>query len=294
MLDYRLKTFLSLCRILNYTKTAEELHITQPAVSQHIKHLEEDYGVKLFDYQGKNLQLTKEGEILYRFSLSMAASSDKIRSILSKPKDRNLPLRFGSTLTIGEYTMSKLLKRLIKDFPSIDINMQVGNTETLLKMLEDGKIDFAILEGHFDKSEYESILFSEEAYIGVVSPRHELGKKEVSFEDLFNNTLILREKGSGTRDILERILYEHNHTMASFSKTIEIGNMHLIKELVKADLGLTFLYKEAVEKELKDGQLVEINLKGFQIQRDFNFVYLKNSLHHKEYLAWLKYFLEIK
>ena len=294
MIDFRLKTFLTLCKVLNYTKTAEILHITQPAVSQHIKYLEESYGVKLFSFIGKSLELTESGKLLYNFSLAMQSSSDKIRQMISLPEANNLPLNFGTTLTIGEYTMSKLLGKIISDFPSVNINMEVGNTKLLLEKLRDGKIDFAILEGHFDKSEYHSLFFSIESFIGVCSPNHPFANKPLSFDEIFNERLIIRENGSGTRDIFEQILYEHNITMKSFKNITQVGNMNVIKELVLRNLGITFLYKEAVQKELFEKSLVKIDLKDFDIEREFNFVFLKDSLHHKEYSDWFDYLISIR
>lgn len=294
MIDFRLKTFLTLCKVLNYTKTAEILHITQPAVSQHIKYLEEDYNVKLFNYSGKTLSLTESGKILYDFLLAMDASSKRIKEKLSNPTNKNHPIIFGTTLTIGEYTMSYLLPKLLLDYPELNITMEVGNTENLLKKLANGEIDFTILEGHFDKSKYEAHFFSMEPFIGVCSPLHKFANKSIHFEDIFQERLILREKGSGTRNIFEQILYEHNFTMNSCKKVIEIGNMGVIKNLVSKNLGITFLYREAVKKEIKEGDLVEINLSDFKVNREFNFVFLKNNLHHEEYKRWFKYFVSIK
>lgn len=294
MIDYRLKTFLTLCKVRNYTKTAEILHITQPAVSQHIKFLEESYGVKLFDYVGKSLKLTTSGKILYDFTLAMDTSSKRVEYMISKPELEQFPIVFGSTLTIGEYTMSKLLAKLISDFPTLNITMEVGNTKVLLEKLRDGKIDFAMLEGHFDKTDYYSLFFSSERFIGVCSPNHPFADKNIFFEDIFNERLILRERGSGTREILQQILYEHNITMKNFKRITEVGNMSVIKELVKQNLGITFLYREAVKRELWDGSLKKINLKDFDVEREFNFVFLKDSLHYNEYIQWYEYLISLK
>src|SRR5699024_1444785 len=198
MFDFRLETFLTLCKVLNYTKTAEILHITQPAVSQHIKYLENNYGIRLFNYRSKDLSLTKEGETLYNFALAMKTSSDKLKHMITLPKPANPPIKFGTTLTIGEYTMWPILRKLLLDFPNMDISMEVGNTKSLLENLKDGNIDFAILEGHFDKSKYNSKLISLENFIGVCSTEHIFAYKEVNFNDILNQRLILREKGSGT------------------------------------------------------------------------------------------------
>lgn len=292
MIDFRINTFLTLSKVLNYTKTAQLLHITQPAVSQHIKFLENKYGVKLFKYDGRNLNLTRAGETLYDFSLAMKSSSDKILKALPLLEEENYNLKFGTTLTIGEYIMSPLLKDIIKKYPNIRITMIVGNTKNLLEKLKSGEIDFAILEGHFDKSKYSSKVFSKENFIGVCAQNNILSNKKIDFDEIFNQRLIFREVGSGTREIFEKILYEQNNTMNSFKDILEIGNISVIKNLVKNNFGITFLYEKAVEIEISNGELMKLDIKDFNIKREFNFVYLKNSLHEKEYLNWFDLFKE--
>lgn len=290
MLDFRLNSFLTLCQVLNYTKTAEILHITQPAVSQHIRYLEEYYGVKLFLYKGKNLRLTDAGKKLYSFATAMKTSSDKLKTTLKLAEEESSPLKFGTTLTIGEYTMTYVLRKLLSDFPQLSISMEVGNTELLLHKLKEGEIDFALLEGHFDKSQYQAILLSLENFIGICSNNHPFNNRRVNFDEILNERLILREEGSGTRNIFEQILYEHNYTMEAFKQVVEIGNMETIKSLVKENLGISFMYEAAVKEELNEGSLVRIDLEDLQIKREFNFVFLKDSLHAQEYLKWFKYF----
>lgn len=261
-------------------------------MSQHIKHLEEAYNTKLFDYQNKRLSLTSEGELLYEYAIAMKTSADKVKDRLENNKNNHLSITFGTTLTIGEYTMRPILKKTLKRFPKLKLSMNVNNTKTLLQQLRNGSIDFAILEGHFNKSTYDFYPFKNVSFIGVCSPNHKFSNKEISFHDLLNENIILREQGSGTRNIFERILYEQNFTLESLQHYIEIGNMKAIKDLVKEDFGISFLYKESVREELKNGTLQEIKIDDFKIKREFNFVYLKGSLHEKEYIEWFKYFIQ--
>lgn len=291
MLDYRLDTFLTLSKLLNYTKTAKVLHITQPAVTQHIQYLQELYNTKLFTYKNKKLSLTEEGFILYEFTIAMKASSDKVKDKLLRIEKNNLFLKFGTTLTIGEYTMNPILKKLLSDYPDIGLSMIVENTENLLAGLADGKIDFAILEGHFDKSKYSYMKFKEKTFIGICSPEHSFSKGKIDFDRILKENIILREDGSGTRNIFEKVLYELNFTLESLKHFIEIGNMRMIKDLVRENLGISFLYKESVKEELEKGLLKEININAFDIKREFNFVFLKGSLHEEEYIKCFNYFL---
>ena len=253
--------------------------------------MESAYKVALFQYKNKNLSLTKEGQILYDFATAMKTSSDKVKNKLLKSSKGNISLKFGATLTIGEYTMAPLLKKLLKTYPSINLNMKVSNTQNLLSSLQEGSIDFAILEGHFDKSKYGYVKFKEEDFIGVCSPSHPFAYMEISFNEILLENLILRENGSGTRDIFEKVLHEFNFTLESLKNFIEIGNMKVIKSLVSDNFGISFLYKESVKEEIEKGKIKEVSIQNFNIKREFNFVFLKESLHTEEYKSWFNFFL---
>jgi len=276
MLDNRLYTFLTLCETGNYTRTAEKLNMTQPAVTQHIQFLEDYYQVTLIAGKGKDFSLTKEGKALQEYAKTLKANSERILPLLHRIKNRAKPLNFGATLTIGEYMIPPVLYRIFKEDPETDITMVVENTDILQKMLWEGKIDFALLEGNFDRNQYESKLISDEEFIGVCSPQNETASKATDLEDLLDQNLILREPGSGTRDILEQALYNRNLSIKDFKRKIEIGNMNAIKELCHQNIGITFMYREAVKKELYQGYLKEIPLQNFKISHPFSFVYLRD------------------
>lgn len=282
MLDFRLKTFLVLSHVLNYTKTAELLYISQPAVSQHIKYLESEYNTKLFLYKDKKLSLTKNGELLYNFLINVDNKSKDIIKLLNKDSTDEIFINFGTTLTIGEYIMPTILKDLYINYPTIKVNMVVENTKSLLNKLNQGILDFVLLEGHFDKGKYNYELLSKEEFIGICSSKNILSNEEISFEDIFNERLLIREKGSGSREIFEHILYEHNYKMSAFNSKSEIGNISTIKYLVLNNLGISFLYKRAVLEEIKNNQINPISISDFNVIREFNFVYLKNNLNTEQ------------
>ncbi len=277
MLDYRLQTFLTLCETCNYTKTADKLNMTQPAVSQHIQFLENYYQVGLISGKGKNFSLTEEGKALQEYTRTLNANSERILPLLHRIKNQVKPLSFGATLTIGEYTVPPILFELFQEDSDIDISMFVENTHVLQEMLWEGKIDFALLEGHFNQNQFEYKLISNETFIGVCSPDNKIASKPTDLEELLEQNLILREPGSGTRDILEQALYNQNLSIKDFKRKIELGNMNAIKELCHQNIGITFMYREAVKKELSQGYLKEIPIRDFNISHPFNFVYLKNS-----------------
>jgi len=294
MLDFRLQTFLTLCDTRSYTKTAEKLNMTQPAVSQHIQFLENYYQVKLISGKGKQFSLTEEGKALQKYVKTLNANSQRVLPLLHRIKNRVRPLNFGATLTIGEYTVPPILYQIFKEDPEINISMFVENTHILQEMLLEGKIDFALLEGNFNRDHFDFKLISNETFIGICSPENRIASKITTLEELLNQNLILREPGSGTRDILEQALYNHNLNIDDFKRRIEIGNMNAIKELCHQNIGITFMYREAVKKELAQGYLKEIAIQNFNISHPFYFVYLKNCPDKAQIEYWFERIIQLR
>lgn len=284
MLDFRHQTFLTLCSCSSFTQAAEILHITQPAVSQHIKYLEELYECKLIDIVNRNIRLTHQGKLLKEFAMTVFSDTKHFKENISSVQTDTMQFSFGATLSIGEYVMPEILSCLLTRHPEMKIHMSVANTQVLLERLNKGELDFIVVEGLFDKSEYDSTLFSLEKFIPVCSPKSEFANKEVGFQEITRSRLILRERGSGTREIFENILQKNNYSLQTFKKMIEIGNMAAIKKMVSNGLGITFLFEVAGKREIADGSLSIINIPGFSEQREFNFVLLKNSFFRERYM----------
>jgi len=293
MLDFRHETFLTLCSCKSFTKAAGLLQITQPAVSQHIKYLEEFYGCKLFDTANRKIRLTHQGELLREFAMTVFSDSKHFKENIRSVQTDTMQFSFGATLSIGEYVMPEILSRLLTKYPEMKFHMSVANTQVLLERLNNGELDFILAEGLFDKSEYDSTLFSLEKFIPVCSPKSVFAKDEVSFNEITKSRLILRERGSGTREIFENILQKNNYSLHAFERIIEIGNMAAIKKMVSNGLGITFLFKVAVKKEIEEGSLSLINIPDFSEQREFNFVILKNSFFRERYMKIYEFLKQI-
>ena len=244
---------------MNFTRAAEQLHITQPAVSQHIHALEEQYGTKLFRSQGKQLQLTESGRIFFRTAAAMHHDDLRLREALHQENTRRR-LCFGATLTIGEYIMPDPLLRLLEREPDIQLYMLTANTQELLKLLDQGELDFAIVEGYFDKQAYDSLIYCTQRYIPVCASGHPFSHPVRRLEDLLKERLLVREPGSGTRNVLERALEVRNLGVRNFRRVTELGSLNLIKSLVCAGAGISFFYQPVVQQELEAGKLREIPL----------------------------------
>lgn len=290
MIDYRLKTFIDLCETKSYTKTALNLSITQPAVSQHIKYLEDIYKLKLFSYVNKKLNLTEDGTVFFNNIQKLHTMAINIENHIKESNKYNNTLVFGATRTIGEYYLPYYLKKYLLHNPKIKVSMVVNNTKYLLDNLNKGNIEFAIIEGHFNKSDYETYLLSEERLVVVASPNNKLASlKKINLEVLFNETLIFREKGSGSREIFEMFLYENNYSHENFSHIIEVGNINVIKDFIKDDFGISIMYERAIQEELNDSKLIILDVVDLDLYHEFNYIFLKDSIYSSSYLSFYNF-----
>ena len=292
MLDFRTETFLTVCQTMNFTAAARQLNITQPAVSQHIHFLEEQYHTSLFIYQNKQLFLTRSGEILRRHLLTMKNDEKAVMEELKNNITGIETLSIGVIMTIGEYAIVDKLAGFLIQHPEINIHLHYGNTLQLLKLLNSGQISMAIVEGNYPKEYYSHKKYSTEDYIAVCAASHHfMTDHPYTMNDLVHERLLVREEGSGTRNILEQSLMTHGLHISDFIHYIEIENMHTIIGLLKRDCGISFLYKIAVEKELHSGILKEIPLDDFKMQHDFDIIWEKHSVYSDKYLSICEEFI---
>lgn len=286
MQDFRVQTFLSVCNHLNYTRAAEELNITQPAVSNHINFLEQSYGVKLFNYQHRRLSLTPEGAYLYE-ALSTAAHNDAmLRDRLAHTEQFNpVRLGIGLTLTAGAYLVAHPLADFLKENPRYKAEIHSCGTAELLKLLSSGKIDCAFVEGMCDKRRYSCNVLTTQPLVAVCSPTHPLATQaDLHWEDLLSERLLVREYGSGTRAVLEHALAMRNLSLTGFTHCDVVESLEVIKNMLSAGLGVSFLYEAAIKREVDEGSLAVIDLAEPPIEHDIVFIRLKNCAFEDELL----------
>ncbi|MEG1134883.1 MAG: LysR family transcriptional regulator [Cellulosilyticaceae bacterium] len=290
MIDIRVHTFITLSKLKSYTKTAEALCITQPAVTQHIKHLENHYEQKFIMQQGGKLQLTSAGERFLQYCLHIYNYSKQIEKVLLEMKDHGRSIHFGATLSIGGFLMPPILAQYMREYPHMQMKMIIENTEILLKKLRIGEIEFALVEGYFNQADFTIKSLKKEPFILVASPQNEIAlQKEVTFESLRNQVLMVREEGSGTREILERAMTERNDHIKNFKRLIEIGSLEVIKEMVKSNLGISFMYEVAAAKELQEGTLVAVSIKEMKLEKEFHLAYMEKAILEEEYLEFFAF-----
>lgn len=272
-MDNRLETFLILCETMNYRLTAERLHLSQPAITKQIQSLEEEFSCRFFYYDGKKLHRTEESYPLETYAYSLRHNYEKLKSRLQQKEEGGNFLRIGLTKTIGDFVLIEDLNRFLSSKEN-NVELTIDNTENLLELLRENQKDFLILEGNFDRTRYDSYLFSQEYFTGICSSAHPFAQREIPLESLFQETIILREEGSGSRNIFVEHLALLNESIHRFSRTVSISSIHSIKKLVEKNLGITFAYENILEPG--DG-LSTFSVEGISSYHPFNIVYLPDT-----------------
>ena len=281
MLDFRIETFLSVCRNMSYTKAANELYITQPAVSQHIKSLEKHYGAKLFFYNGKKLILTEQGELLRQFFESVHHDSARIEDMVRHIHTKRV-IRLGATMSIGGFYLPEKLSRYILAHPEYNVTLTIQDTRDLLKMLDNGEVDFSMCEGYLNRSKYDNLELEREKILCLCGKDYDI-PETVPIEQLFSHRIILRENGSGNREVFERMLKAQGYELNNFPNRCVVNAPHTIIQLLLLKTGISFLYQTVGEKLLLCGELREIEIPNFQMEHAFNAVWNKDSVFADTY-----------
>lgn len=279
MIDPKITTFIWAAKLNSFTKAAQMLNLTQPAVTQHIKQLEGHYKVNLFNKVGRQIHLTEEGELLFEYAKEIEANSLFIERTLHNKSALNKRYNVGTTLTIGEFVLPHILGQYKIRHENIDVIVHVYNTDENLKRLTSGELDLSIVEGLFDKSRFKYKKMRDDELVLVASPASTFARKgKVSLEDVaYSGKLILRENGSGTRRVFENKMTEIGLSLADLKVYMEVGSIGAIKSLVQANLGYTVVSREAVKKEVREGLLVVVPIQGIKIMREFNFIFMDMS-----------------
>lgn len=272
MFDDRVFTFLTLYKEMNYHQTAEKRKMTQPGVTQHIKYLEKLYGVKLFHYQGRTLYRTPEAEQFKRHLDSMLAEEQAMREEFTQKT--GVSLRVGATKTIGEFVLPPIISRFL-ELPNHSLDFTIDNTMVLLQMLENQQLDFALVEGVFDKTRYDYQLYKKEKFTGICTKDHRFAGKTVLLDEIFKETLLVREKGSGTRHLLEQAIHDHGFSLSSFSRTISLSNFSVLMDLLIQTNAISFAYQPIA---LQRSNLTTFSVQGMAIEGEFNFVYCNQRI----------------
>src|SRR5579872_615876 len=252
LLSQRIRVFHAVATQLNYSKAAQELGISQPAVSFHIRGLEEELGISLFERVGKQLFLTAAGRILEEDTARMLLLEEEARIALTELAglDRGV-LVVGASATIGIYLLPEVLGVFRQRHPSLKVNLKLGNKARTLERLRDNEVDFGLVAGPLREPDLVSEAYLEDELIPIVSPSHRLAQRHrIQPAELRTETFLMRERGSGTQQRLEERLFQMGVQPA---ETMQLGSTEAIKQSVAANLGISVASRYAVRMELAAG-----------------------------------------
>lgn len=291
--DHKLKVFCTVAETKSFSKASEIIHLTQPAVSLQIQALEEIYETKLFDRSSNTVTLTHQGEILYKYAkeiLALYAASDKdIGEITGLVKGS---ISVGASTTIGNHLLPSVLADFRGTHLKIKIHLFIGNTRRIIELLNSGNIDIGLVEGDVTRQKLVIEKLIQDELVVIVPASHLWAKKkEVSIYELTKEPFILREEGSGTRQIIEKYLNKHGISTQDMKVSMMIGSTEAIKEAVENGIGISILSRWAARKESKYGSLKLISIKEERLYRDFSLLFQKNSIASHavdEFLTYLK------
>ena len=271
----QLKLFEAVARNSSFTRAAEEMCLTQPAVSIQVKRLEEQVGLPLFEQVGKKIFMTTAGRELYGASRDILARVSELAGAVEDLKGvvkGRLQLAMVSTT---EYFMPRLLGAFLQQFPEVEPRLKFTNRANVVQRLLNNDDDFVVMGQIPEGNQLESSPFLENVLVVVAPPKHPLaGQTNVSLEQLSHERFLSREQGSGTRMVFERELVRHGLTIEPY---IELGSSEAIKQGVMAGLGIGILSLHSLTLELTAGALVVLNVEGFPQRRRWYAVHLKGK-----------------
>lgn len=262
MSDRRLQVFHTVAGVLSFTRAAEILHMTQPAVTHQIRQLEEELNTRLFDRTNNRISLTTAGEQVLEYATRIVTLYDDMQeSIKTLTGDRSGLLTIGASTTVAEYMLPGLLGDFCQHFPDVQIRLRVANTETVVAMVADNAIDLGVVEGEVDNQILTVERCREDELLVIVPPEHPLADSvAIKPLQLTANPFIHREDGSGTRSVVERYLDQHGVDESDLNRPFELGSTEAIKGAVQAGLGISIVSRTTVSKELALGLLVALPL----------------------------------
>ena len=277
MLDTKLETLLAVSECKNFTKAAESLSLTQPAVSHHIDLLEKECNAKLFIRGKGEFRLTQEGEIAVRYARRLKALHEKMLTKIADEQRHLSRLRIGITHTSENNTITEILTKYVNQYHDVSITIITDTINNLYDMLENYELDIAVVEGKRLTSKLNYFMLDTDYLVCVLSNDNPLaGQSMVTLNELKKENMILRLPTSATRQLFEASLMSVNETIGDFNVALEVDNVATIKELVRKNLGISILPKSACMAEVRKGKITVLPIENLSMMREMNIAYNKD------------------
>lgn len=273
MFDFRLKVFHTAATRLSFTKAAEELFITQPAVTKHIHEIEQYFKVKLFERDGRKVKLTAAGQTLLRNTSELFSLYRTLEFEMHTQADKKAGrLRVGASTTVAQYVLPPVLASFHEKFPDIRLTLITDNTEQIEQALQQHQVDIGIIEGRAKNNAFRYTPFLKDELVLVANANNPLVRKTIKADELLKLPLLLREPGSGTLEVIAHALRPLGIKISQLKKEMQLSNTESIKGYLQHSNCMAFLSKHAIKAELEQRTFSIIDVKGLRIQRDFHFI----------------------
>ncbi len=286
MENFRLRVFRTVAEQMSFRKAAEVLHLSQPAVSQHIRALEEEAGVRLFDRargegHGSQISLTEAGRVLLGYANTAAETMVAAqRALAALNHEAAGALRLGASTTVAQYVLPRILGAFLRQYPQVRLSLISGNTEQVVEAVAEEKVELGIIEGPAMRRDVKTERMVQDEMVLIVSPNHAWAARKgggIAAGELTKVPLLLRERGSGSRRVVERALKKVGLPLRSLRVAMELDSTEAIISGVEAELGVGFVSRYAVKKVLRLGSVKVVGVEGLEILRDFSFVWLAGA-----------------
>ena len=273
MADRRLQVFYTVARLLSFTKAADALHMTQPAVTFQVRQLEEHFNTRLFDRTHNRVTLTEAGKRVFGYAERIfELYAEMENSVREMTGDVSGALTMGASTTIAEYMLPSLLGDFKAKYPDVNIRLKVSNTEGIVSMVENNVIDLGVVEAPVSNKNLLVEVCRVDQLVVIVPPTHALAEREsITMQDLAQYPFICREEGSGTREVIMEYMTAQGMDKNDLSVCLELGSSEAIKGAVEAGMGVSILSRATIEKELELKTLKPIMLDP-PLERPFSFV----------------------
>ncbi len=259
---------------LSFTKAAGELFISQPAITKHIQELEKEYGVRLFDRIGNRIQLTRAGQLLLDHACKIIDAYHNLDFDMKKlSKKSEGELRIGASTTISQYVLPEMIAKFRERYPDIRLTLLSGNSHEIEEALETGRIDLGMIEGVKRQQQFKYTPFMDDELVAMVRVQNPLAEKdEISFNELRQVPMVLRELGSGTLDVFENAIKGHGIRLSDLNIEMNFGTTEGIKHFVEHSDCMGIISIRSIFQEVYDNKFKVLNIEGCKIQRQFCFV----------------------
>ena len=277
MNDFRIVVFLSVARNLSFTKASNELYISQPAISNHINEIENLYGIQLFERINNKVVLTSQGQVFLQFAEEIHRQYRELEFEMNLLTQKDTgKLMIGASTTIAQYLLPIIMSKFMSRFPDIKLFLMTGNTEYIEGLILDHKVDMGIVEGVSHKKEFKYTLFAQDELVLVTSTKNK-NREEISFDELKTLPIVLRESGSGTLEVIQKLLKSRGLKLTDLNVVVQLGSTEAIKRFVIAGDSYAIVSVSAVSDELRRGELTVVEIAETSIEREFSFINLCGS-----------------